>query len=104
MRNTTIANGRAPAGGLLRKSALATASGLALACMLQASPAAAQQEVEEVVITASRVNRTGFDAPTPTTVVGAENLQAGAATNVADMLNTLPTFAGGSTPATTSHL
>lgn len=102
MRNTTTAKGRKPACGLLRQSALATASGLAMACLLQAGPAAAQ-EVEEVVVTASRVNRTGFDAPTPTTVVGAENLQAVAATNVADMLNTLPTFANGTTPATTSH-
>lgn len=84
--------------------ALATVSGLALACMLQTAPAVAQEaSVEEVVVTASRVNRTGFDAPTPTTVVGAENLQAVAATNVADMLNTLPAFAGGTTPATTSH-
>lgn len=84
--------------------ALATASGLAIACMLQAAPAMAQTTaVDEVVVTASRVNRTGFDAPTPTTVVGAENLQAVGATNVADMLNTLPAFAGGTTPATTSH-
>lgn len=101
MRHIEISKGRA---GLLRRTALATASGLTIAGMLQASPAAAQDsQVEEVVVTASRVNRTGFDAPTPTTVVGAENLQAVGATNVADMLNTLPTFGGGTTPATTSH-
>ena len=104
MRNTTTSNGRAAAaGGRLRKTALAGASSLAVACMMPAGPALAQDLVEELVVTASRVNRSGFDAPTPTTVVGTDNLQAVAATNVADMLNTLPTFGGGTTPSTTSH-
>lgn len=104
MRNTTTSNGRATAaGGRLRKTALAGASSLAVACMMPAGPALAQDLVEELVVTASRVNRSGFDAPTPTTVVGTDNLQAVAATNVADMLNTLPTFGGGTTPSTTSH-
>ncbi|MEO7786794.1 MAG: Plug domain-containing protein, partial [Sphingomicrobium sp.] len=46
----------------------------------------------EIVVTASRVARLGFDAPTPTKILGAETLQQRAATNVGDFLNEIPAF------------
>jgi outer membrane receptor protein involved in Fe transport len=47
---------------------------------------------EAIVITGSRLTASGFTAPTPVTVVGADLIQRQAATNVADVLNQLPSF------------
>ncbi|MBX7199408.1 MAG: TonB-dependent receptor [Rhodospirillaceae bacterium] len=51
--------------------------------------------VEEIVVTGTRVVRDGYEAPTPLTVVGVQELQASAVPEIADYLSTLPTFAGG---------
>ena len=48
--------------------------------------------MEEVLVTASRVQRDGFSAPTPTQVVNAERLEVRGATNVGDVLNEMPAF------------
>lgn len=48
--------------------------------------------MEEVLVTASRVQRDGFSAPTPTQVVNAERLEVRGATNVGDALNEMPAF------------
>jgi iron complex outermembrane receptor protein len=58
--------------------------------------------VEEVVVTGSRIVRDGYEAPTPLTVVGVEQLQTSGTTNVADYVNTLPAFAGSRNPTTTN--
>ncbi len=50
-----------------------------------------------IVVTASRIARNGFSAPTPTTVIGVDDLEKRAATNVADVLNAIPSFGQGST-------
>lgn len=55
--------------------------------------------MESVEITASRIVRNGFQAPTPTTVLGADEIQRAAAINIADQLNLLPQFAGSATPS-----
>ncbi|MET0281881.1 MAG: TonB-dependent receptor [Steroidobacteraceae bacterium] len=55
--------------------------------------------LEEVVVSGSRVVRDGYQAPTPVSVVTAEELQSFASTNVADALNTLPAIAGSLTPS-----
>jgi outer membrane cobalamin receptor len=88
------------------------ASLLALGLSLCASPALAQQAVQEdaqpegpqdaepqaaaaddtIVVTGSRVARLGFNSPTPLTVVGQEQLQRNADTNVGEALNRLPSF------------
>jgi len=52
----------------------------------------AADQVEEIVITGSRVARTGFTAPTPVTVLGAEQIQRLGDTNVGQALNRLPAF------------
>ena len=75
-------------------------------------PAAMQAEARQdqirsldtVSVTVSRAaRRLGGTAPTPTTVVGAEELSDTNVSVVADHLNRLPAFRGVTTPATTSH-
>src|SRR6202012_5633823 len=66
---------------------------------LLTSPVLAQEagnnNVEEVVVSGSRVVRDGYQAPTPTTVLGVEQLQQQAQPNIADSITQLPEFAGG---------
>ncbi len=59
---------------------------------------AAAAEVEEVVVTGSRVVRDGYEAPTPVTVLGIEDLQTGATANIADAISQLPVLANSSSP------
>ena len=66
-----------------------------------ASDQSAQAGVEEVVVTGTRVIRDGYEAPTPLTVVGIEQLQDSGKQNIADTLNLMPVFQGSNTPATT---
>jgi len=63
----------------------------------RAAPSADAQ-TQDIVVTASRVNRSGFNAPTPTTVLNTAELQRRAPNNVSEVLNELPTFRGGSSP------
>jgi outer membrane receptor protein involved in Fe transport len=84
-----------------RIGAAAGASTLAIA-MAMASQAFAQggaatgeaSNVGEVVVTASRVQRLGFEAPTPTTVQTSENIERQAFTFVTDFLNQVPAVRG----------
>jgi outer membrane cobalamin receptor len=78
---------------------LLTASAGAL---LLASQAYAQEEgaeVGEVVVTASRVARSGFTAPTPTTVLGQDVVQQRGATNITEVINETPAFRPSATAA-----
>ncbi|MHB1203948.1 MAG: TonB-dependent receptor domain-containing protein [Rhodospirillaceae bacterium] len=56
--------------------------------------------VEEIVVTGSRVVRDGYEAPTPVSVVGIEQLQTTATSNLADAVNSLPVLSGSATPQT----
>lgn len=47
---------------------------------------------DEIIVSASRIDRSGFVAPSPTVVVGADTLKTRAAVNVADVINELPAF------------
>jgi outer membrane receptor protein involved in Fe transport len=84
------------------------AAGAGSAYAQQAAQAQAQQSqapaVEEIVVTGTRVVRDGYQAPTPVSVVGVEDMQNIATNNVADYLNTLPNLAGSSTPVSTASL
>lgn len=55
-------------------------------------------EGEPIIVTGSRVERSGFTAPTPVTVIGAERLDSLGDANVAQALNRLPAFRAQSTP------
>lgn len=56
---------------------------------------------QEIVVTATRVERSGFLAPTPTTIVSADDFGKTGATSIGSLLNRLPQFQGSSTPTTT---
>lgn len=57
-------------------------------------------QIAEVVVTSTRVQRPGYDAPTPTTVVGSDFITDRDPSNVVDTLVTLPQFKGSATPGT----
>jgi iron complex outermembrane receptor protein len=59
-----------------------------------ASPAEAQATVSEVVVSGTRIQRDGYSTPTPVSVLGAEDIDRQAVTNVADALNRMPQFTG----------
>lgn len=54
----------------------------------------------EIVVTGTRIVRTGYDAPTPTTVLQPEFIESKAPTTIVDALVTLPVFRNSSTPST----
>jgi iron complex outermembrane recepter protein len=76
--------------------ALAGVGGSALA----QDNAAGTAPLEEVVITGSRIGRSTFDTPTPVTVLGQDQIEARAFTNIATALNDLPQFKGTTAPTT----
>lgn len=59
--------------------------------------------VEEVVVSASRIKRDGFTAPTPVTVASTDDLMNMQPTNIPDALNKLPQFQLSSSPAKSQH-
>ena len=73
----------------------ANAQDAADAQLAQAAPAAA---AEEIIVTGSRIVRDGYEAPTPVSVLGAEELATQAPQNIADAVNNLPAFQGSNTP------
>lgn len=83
-------------------AAIAAAHGTAYAQAASETPSDAGAAVEEVVVTGSRIVRSGFTAPTPVTVVGAERLEKLGITNVGDALATLPAFRNTSGPQTSN--
>jgi outer membrane receptor protein involved in Fe transport len=66
------------------------------------SPSPDVSQVEEVVVTGSRIMRNGNEAPTPTTVLSAADIQERNPTNIADYLTQLPSMGTGNTPRTTT--
>ncbi len=55
----------------------------------------------EIVVTGSRIDVGGFDAPTPTTVVGVAELRLGNRPSIGQVLNDLPQFRATTTPQST---
>ena len=95
-------------GRRIAKGSTLTAAGAMISATLAVTGARAQtadikqtqpSEVGDIVVTASRTARSGFAAPTPTTVVGLEQIQAAAQPNIADYVNQLPALAGSITPS-----
>jgi len=75
-----------------------------MVAMLSSGAALAQQVAqaptvdEEIVVTGSRIVRDGYEAPTPVSVIGVEQMQNQATSNLADFVNTLPSLAASATP------
>lgn len=63
------------------------------------APVAEPAPVASVVVSASRIDRAGYAAPTPTTTVGAATLEQRAVVNIGDVLNEMPAFRASSTPS-----
>ena len=66
----------------------------------QQRPASAQ--VSEIVVTGTRAPRAGFTAPTPVTVIGAEQIKAAAPGTLADAVQQLPEVRASNGPAQNS--
>jgi iron complex outermembrane recepter protein len=70
----------------------------------QSAPAPGDQSnVEQIVVTGTRVQRDGYEAPTPVSVVSADELEKSGTPNIADYVDTLPAVSGSSTPVTTAN-
>ncbi|QQV75968.1 TonB-dependent receptor [Sphingomonas aliaeris] len=57
---------------------------------------------DEIVVTGSRIARSGFTSPTPTTVLGAAELDNAGVTNVGQLAQQIPAFTATFTPATST--
>ncbi|MDB5576385.1 MAG: hypothetical protein JWR80_1561 [Bradyrhizobium sp.] len=99
-------NRRAALGGT---AILAIAMGLIASpvfAQTRAAPVAAQAEkaaddnAADIVVTGSRLGGSGFNAPTPVTVLDSDRLAKQGITNIADGLNQIPAFRPTSTPTT----
>jgi iron complex outermembrane recepter protein len=91
-----------------RRSALAlgftitTCSGAAFAQSTSQDSGAADPVVAEIIVTGSRISTAGFDAPTPTTVLGETELRQAGRTDIAATLGDLPQFRATSTATSTN--
>lgn len=90
----------------MRSGKLIWLAGTALAGLAGASPSWAQEARQDgqsdIIVTGSRIQRQGFDAPTPTTVLSAEELRQGDRPSLAQALNDIPQFRPTQTPETTT--
>jgi iron complex outermembrane receptor protein len=86
----------APARTHFKNRALTMASTAALMAAFApgAIGAAQAQETENVTVSASRIIRDGFQAPTPTTVIGADDIAAQAQPNIYAAVIQLPSLMG----------
>ncbi len=64
-----------------------------------AAAAAADAEPAEITVTGTRIQRDGYRAPTPLTVLNSDDIEASAPANVADFVNDIPSLVGSVTPA-----
>ena len=79
---------------LAASSVLALSSVIATAAFGQSSG----DDVEQVVVSASRISIAGYTQPTPVTVVGAELLQRDAKTDIGDAIRDLPQVGDSDSP------
>lgn len=56
--------------------------------------------LDAVAVTGSRIVRSGYDTPTPVTMIGEEEIKAHAPINIANVVNQLPAFLGSTTETT----
>lgn len=73
-----------------RTMLLAASSMLSVTCALAAYGQENSGNVEQVIVSASRINVAGYEAPTPVTVVGAAQLQRDAKPDLGDAIRELP--------------
>src|SRR5690606_9376007 len=66
----------------------------------QASDSVDATTLDAVAVTGSRIVRSGYDTPTPVTMIGEEEIKAHAPINIANVVNQLPAFLGSTTETT----
>jgi iron complex outermembrane recepter protein len=59
-------------------------------------------ELQEVVVSSSRINLAGFDLPTPVSTINAATLEQNAQADLGEVFHNLPSFGAASSPDTTS--
>src|SRR5689334_1664958 len=77
---------------LLHRPAYGQTSADATGTAGSAPPAASEADVSTIVVTGTRITLTGFTAPTPTTMVNADDLQKSAQPNVFTTITQLPSL------------
>jgi outer membrane receptor protein involved in Fe transport len=65
-----------------------------------AAPAESPAVVDEIVVTGTRVVRDGYEAPTPVSVIGVEEIQDAGGGNLQEFVITLPALVGNTTAQT----
>lgn len=92
-------------GCAVLRAGLASASLATIVTVLQATPAVAQsgasaqpqgQGIESVVVTGTHIQASGYTAPTPTTIIGEEQIEASAQPNIFTTIAQLPSLMGSS--------
>src|SRR5215475_344954 len=73
-------------------------SGSGVALLAVVPGAAFAQDIEQVVVSASRIQIAGYQQPTPVSVVGAAQLLEAANADIGDTLRAMPSMANSATP------
>jgi len=92
----------------MKRGALGSAGAAALLATMVAGPAFAQtpapasapETVSEIIVTGTRIQTTGFTAPTPTSMIGEEQIENNAQPNIFATIVQLPSLQGSSGSAT----
>ncbi|HEY4366232.1 MAG TPA: TonB-dependent receptor [Steroidobacteraceae bacterium] len=92
----TISDWHSTAGGKIRVAQAETAQ------LADASSEQLSEVLTTVTVTGTRIVRDGYEAPTPVTVVGNDQIQDAGKPNIADVLNQMPVFQGSATPSSTT--
>ena len=58
--------------------------------------------IEQIIVTGSRITRSGLATPTPTVIVGSEQIEASGAVNIGDLLRELPAIGPGTNAESTA--
>ncbi len=80
--------------GLAGTASAQTAADPAPAAVPQSDATAQTEQNDQIVVTGSRIVASGFTAPTPTTVIGAEQIAANAQPNLFNTIAQLPSLQG----------
>jgi len=75
---------------------------LASGAHAQTAATAQGAAVEAVVVTGSRLATAGFQAPTPVTIVGAQQIAQSGASTIIDVVNEMPAFRNTTSPSNTT--
>lgn len=78
------------------------ATHLALSSAASAQSTAENTMIEQVVVTGSRLARSGFDAPTPVTLIGEDEIAAEAPASIDAFVSTLPSVQGSTTSSSSA--